>query len=260
MKINGMTYEELLEKAASQVEISDPNKKNTVSWENHLYGNESVLKKYLKREKKNLSWVIEHSIILNPIFVFNYKQSTPVITQSYYRNKILKAYGIRTFGTTCIYKYALNLYLKHDQINEEFGKILIFPNHSTHVHDEDDERDEVIFTKISKVLEIENINKCDVSVCMYWRDILNGRVNKWLEKGYKIYTAGSAYSQDFYLKLAELITRHEKIITVGLSSSTIYALITNKPVLNINFNTKPINDEYIMFIETARSIRGNWMR
>ncbi len=221
-----MSIEQLRSIASEAIENE---KSTTLSWENDLYGNEFIIKKYINRPNIRIPFVTEHSLIQNPlVFGFNTK-GKKYFTQSYFRKQVMKAYGFRSFGEACIYKYALNVYQnKYEKVR--YGKTLIFLTHSTHFHDITADEDETILTILNDLSSAEKLSPSEVSICIYWRDILNDRMLSYSGLGYKIYTVGSAYSKDFLINLADLISGHEKIVCWGVQSAVIYGLITNKSV------------------------------
>lgn len=205
--------------------------------ENMLYGHNKVLRKYLNAEDKTmLKEAILHSIDPNIYHLFNAnevdvdnKYSNKVYIASSIGNEIIKQYlpdkEIIVIGNYMKYVDDLLKPEEYYKIKKKIGKtLLIFPLHSS-PHSE-------IKYNISKFLEKIDIYKekfNTILFCVYWSDILKERHRIFIDRGYKVVTAGCAGDSNFLSRLKSIIKLSDMVMSNGVGSHIGYTVHLNKP-------------------------------
>jgi hypothetical protein len=70
----------------------------------------------------------------------------------------------------------------------------------------------------------------EVVVCLYWRDILLGRAEPYLRRGFRCVTAGHMFDAQFLFRLVEIISSASIVLTDRVGSHLLYALALDRPV------------------------------
>ena len=70
----------------------------------------------------------------------------------------------------------------------------------------------------------------EVVVCLYWRDILLGRADPYVRRGFRCVTAGHIFDNRFLFRLIRIITSASVVYTDRLGSHLLYALALERPV------------------------------
>ncbi len=70
----------------------------------------------------------------------------------------------------------------------------------------------------------------DVAVCLYWRDVLLGRAEPYLRRGFRCVTAGHMFDPSFLFRLVEIISSATVVLTDRLGTHMLYALALDRPV------------------------------
>ncbi len=70
----------------------------------------------------------------------------------------------------------------------------------------------------------------ELVVCLYWRDILLGRAEPYLQAGFRCVTAGHVFDNRFLFRLVRILTSASVVFTDRLGSHLLYALALDKPV------------------------------
>jgi hypothetical protein len=81
-----------------------------------------------------------------------------------------------------------------------------------------------------KIIEEKRKGFDSVIVCLYFKDIQLGRANEYIEKGYKVTTAGHINDACFLNRLKTIIELSDYIISNGVGSHIAYGLYLNKRV------------------------------
>ena len=114
------------------------------------------------------------------------------------------------------------------RLKEKNGKTLLcIPTHSTH-HVADVFNQDVLIDKIEKLKE-EYAFKT-VMVCLYWKDILQGRQVPYVEAGYTVVTAGHIYDGFFLNRLKSILQLSDVVVTNDGGSHVGYAVYEERPV------------------------------
>lgn len=111
------------------------------------------------------------------------------------------------------------------KIKADCGKILlVFPSHSI---------EGVIYKYNTQdfINEIEKVSKDfdSVFVCMYWKDIQDGRYVEYEKKGYKIVTAGHRNDPNFLGRLKDIIDLSDMTMSNTVGTHVGYCVARNKP-------------------------------
>ena len=108
------------------------------------------------------------------------------------------------------------------------SRLLLFPAHSS--HHLDSRFDSEYFLDQA----LEPYGGWDVSVCLYWRDVLRGAERAYLERGLTCRTAGHMYDPRFLGRLRTIIESADAVVTNGVGTHVIYALALGRPVWHVN--------------------------
>lgn len=121
--------------------------------------------------------------------------------------------------------------------------LIVFPPHSgatieSYVDDEDK-----FITHIEKMKN----NYKDIGICIYWRDILKNRHIKYIEAGFKVFTAGNMYDPYFSDRLFEILKNYKYLYTPTIGSHIFYAASMGIDIiLDDSFETKYIASDEIL--------------
>lgn len=224
---------------------------------NNTFGILKILEKYSgKISMKNIA--IEHGFYLGDFFYEREIKYPYILTMSKNRKEILenKNKNLQVIEIGPYIHYAKSYYSKEElkKIKAIYGKILLaFPSHSL---------DSLNVHSNSFIEKIEEIKQeyDTVFICMFYVDIQNGQYKKYLEKGYKIVTAGHRYDIKFLERLRSIIELADYTISNSFGTHVIYCTYLNKPHSifeekldykgNFNFSSKVIKS---VLEETLRS-------
>ncbi len=171
---------------------------------NGFYGIGHVIRRYSGYRKK-INACIEHGMYWGDYYLeFEAKNSglNGMITFGKGRRSVLEKEAdvpVYTIGPYINYAKCLLSEKEQDKLKKEWGDtLLIFPTHSV-------ENLQADFDENSFLEWIESFRKehryQTVLICLYYKDILLGRDQKYKEKGYKIVTAGYLYDPLFLDRL-----------------------------------------------------------
>lgn len=209
----------------------------TIYSENFFYGNYFTIRKALKNRMKGV-FFIEHGIYFGnyvPQYEFNIKAVTIVtfgkhrlkpITQEF--NKCLHAgdkINIITIGPYIHYAEGLMSAEQKSAIKKQYGTImLVFPSHSldgiTVKHD--------VNTFLEEIEKI-SISYDSVFICMYWKDIQDGKHEAYLKKGYTVVTAGHINDSSFLSRLKDIIDLSDMTVSNSIGTHIGYCVNREKP-------------------------------
>lgn len=201
---------------------------------NSFYGNDRVLRAYLGLpQNEKLDAVIEHGVYVTDVLTkVEIDHPFPVIyTFSNYRkdliNKIEKNKEVVAIGPYI--QYARGYYddEKLKIIKKEYGKILlVFPAHSSRTSISDFSMEELL----KKIKEIKYRGRYDnVFICLYWKDILEGRTEIFSDEGYIIVSAGHIYDYLFLDRLKNIIDLADMTMSNDFGAHIGYCIARGKP-------------------------------
>ena len=204
--------------------------------ENLYYGNENSIKKIITQKMGGI-YLIEHgyyfgeylpeySFAYNGIVIITFSMRRVQHMESIIKKSDLKhPLNVVTIGPYINYADSIIDQVEMKKIKEDYGKILlVFPSHSI---------EGVIYKYNTQdfINEIEKVSKDfdSVFVCMYWKDIQDGRYVEYEKKGYKIVTAGHRNDTNFLGRLKDIIDLSDMTMSNTVGTHVGYCVARNKP-------------------------------
>lgn len=198
---------------------------------NRHYGINKAVKNRLHKFFLPLNVVIEHGVYFaDTLAAFELKDFCRfpfVITMGEQREKFLRENGYTALSIGPYIKYADFYYSekKLAEMKQRFGRtLLVFPSHSI-------EGVNSIFDENAFVNEIKKraVDFKTVLICMYWKDILDGRYQRYLSQGFRVVTAGHRSDSSFLSRLKDLIYLADMTMSNNLGTHVGYCISENKP-------------------------------
>ncbi len=212
---------------------------NDLVIDNNFYGISYSIKNYIKMNK-NIDAYIEHGLFIGSYVKndsFEWFTSS-IITFSDYRKKIIRTKTKKNIITIGPYIHYANDLLNEKEYfvyKKKLGKtILAFPSHSI----------KGINASYDVECFLEQIEKKrrgydSVVMCLYWRDALNEElVNKYLARGFKIFTAGNIYDENFLSRLKSMIRLSDFTMSNFVGTHIGYCIYMKKPHWIFSQSTK----------------------
>lgn len=199
---------------------------------NSFYGIGPVLRKFALYDKP-INACIEHGVYfgdyVNP--QETYETNMPaVLTFSKNRKKhIRKLCSKPVFCIGPYINYAELAYedIEIDKIKDQFGKtLLVFPAHSIDRVDSKFDLEE--FMDYIEALKSRD-NFKTILVCLYWKDIELNRDIPYLNRGFKVITAGHRNDPEFLSRLKTFITISDYTISNSVGTHVGYCISLGKP-------------------------------
>lgn len=193
---------------------------------NNTFGILKILENYCgKKTVKNIA--IEHGFYLGEFCDEREMKYSNIITMSESRKDILQKRNknLRVIEVGPYIHYAKSYYTEEEmqKIKSIYGKtLLVFPTHSL---DSLNIQDNFFIEKIEEIKHDYDT----VFICLFYVDIQNGQYKKYLEKGYKIVTAGHRYDIKFLERLRSIIELSDYTISSSFGTHVIYCTHLNKP-------------------------------
>jgi hypothetical protein len=104
-------------------------------------------------------------------------------------------------------------------------RLLFFPPHSSHLF-----RAGYDFGQVERMLERRRAEWNEVSICVYWRDVLDGHADIYRSLGYECVTAGHIYDPMFLGRLRTIIERCDAVLSIEIGSHIFYSIALGRPV------------------------------
>lgn len=225
-------------------------------WDCNLYGLHYILSNFANKPI-NSRISCEHGFIFGSYVLKGFLKNpylNKVITFSDYREQVLAEKGFKSIKIGPYIHYADPLLSSEHfiKLKQSLGKtLLVFPCHSG-------DTVTLNFNNDSFISFIESI-KSDfdtVLVCMYWKDIQMGRDLFYLNKGYKVVTAGHIYDTYFLPRLKTIINLADMTISNDIGTHIGYCIYLDKPHYIYN---QPIEfDESKSKIEITNRSADEW--
>lgn len=219
--------------------------------ENNMYGNGRIIFPNTDLSKEQINKTrIEHGLYLGNLVHSIYKDPIyeTIITFSNYRKCILKNEMDKTILCVGPYiKYA-NLLLSdemYNKIKKEIGRVLlVFPAHSIETVSSVFDMDNFI-----SVIEKKKHSFNTIIICLFWKDILLGKAEKFIKKGYKVVTAGHIYDYYFLDRLKTIISLADFTLSNSIGTHIGYCIYMGKPHYIFKGNVK--------YVEAGDDKRGS---
>jgi hypothetical protein len=194
---------------------------------NAYYGHNRVLRRYAQlRSERSLKVAIEHGPVIAGDRFWEVDTATrmPIFLcagperAAQYREIGGNALEARAIGP-------LILYARHSQARPPGDRLLFFPSHSTH-----HVRTRYDFREVEKLLERYRRDWNQITVCVYWRDVLDGHADVYRSLGVECVTAGHMYDSGFLDRLRMIIERCDAVSSIEVGSHVFYSVALGRPV------------------------------
>ncbi len=204
---------------------------NEIHTPNDFYGHATILKKYAGCSPDyQIKAAIEHS----PYFTRSYwaadiNAPLPAIFASAPHRvpHLRKACKKQVFTLGPLIHYA-SPFLSSAALNRQKKKLgknlLVFPAHSTHHIDAHYD-----IHKFCRQFEKFSKNFDSIRICLYWKDVLRGAADAYLQHGFECVTAGHIYDPLFLNRLKSIIELSTITISNTISTHIGYCIMLNKP-------------------------------
>jgi hypothetical protein len=193
---------------------------------NNNYGFATAIKRYTGWSiHAPLPVLLPHGIAVAETFVHpcEIRPGLPVMSWPEYRDAAFKNVGLEVIPSACPFLYALALFGGSPVRSTGVGT-LFMPAHSTACCDTDMNWDELADSLSSMPDECK-----PVTVCIHWQDEARGRHIPFVNRGYRVVTAGKLQDQTFLYRLIALFKEHKWVAGNEIGSSTLYAIATGRP-------------------------------
>jgi hypothetical protein len=203
----------------------------------NFYGFDFVLSKYINTSRIKSHITNEHGFIFSSFVSDYYTPKNIVLTFSDYREELLKArysnnLKIVKIGPFIHYADSILSSEKTKNIKNKLGKtLLVFPFHSIDGVLSSFDTDSFI----ERIEEYKTKNNFEtVMVCLYWKDIQIGRAEEYVQRGYKVTTAGHINDIYFLNRLRTIIELADFVISNEVGTYIGYCLCLKKEIRLIN--------------------------
>lgn len=198
---------------------------------NRFYGINKAVKRKLHKRFLSLDIVIEHGVYFsNSLVDFELRDFCRfpfVITMGVQREFFLNKNGYNALSIGPYIRY-VDFYSSKEglaSMKRNLGKtLLVFPSHSI-------EGVNSVFNEEAFVNEIKKyaVSFDTILICMYWKDILDNRYQRYLDYGFKIVTAGHRSDPSFLSRLKDLIYLADMTMSNNLGTHLGYCISEHKP-------------------------------
>jgi hypothetical protein len=228
--------------------------------DNNIYGHGEIIKCFLKINKNSFfnNLIIEHGLVFADFVQPHILKSfaNKIFTFSDYRRDIILKYtnkNVICIGPYIAYAESLLNESELQNLKNKWGNcLLVFPTHS--IPDL-----KVSFNKNLFCDEIDKIgiNYDNVIICLYWKDVLSGESKFYLNRGYKVVTAGNMYDVNFLNRLKSIIFLSSYTMSNSIGTHVGYSLYLGKPFYLFNQDYKlesnKLNNEFMQYENLQKS-------
>ena len=222
------TLERLLDLARDRT-LSTPEKHPS----NDFYGHAAILKAYAGRPQEiSTNCVIVHGPMFPSLhWEVDLKAPLPVLLTANRAacSELRKHTDKQIVAVGPLLSYA-RPHLSPPQLAEEKRRLgrnlLVFPSHSTHHIDARYDYDAVCREIAAYGRDFDS-----VTICLYWKDILNGVAPMFAAHGFNLETAGHIFDRGFMNRLKTLFTLSDAVVTYSWTSALGFAVSMKKPVV-----------------------------
>lgn len=196
--------------------------------ENAFYGMDRIIKRYAGwPQERPLKAVIPHGIVMDRNFVPRAERNIPLPAVLCYPDYRLEAYRRQTgkwvVPAASPYLYMLELFEKEADggkgSTEKREGTLFFPAHSTHHITV-----EMNYERLAE--KLHGLDEClhPVDVCLYWKDYNLGRAKPFLDRGFKVVSAGHMFDPEFLYRFHRLCSGYRYAGSNEIGSNLFYSV------------------------------------
>ncbi len=198
---------------------------------NDFYGHAVILKRYADLPPElPLGASLEHGPFI-PSFAWRVDLESPLPAMLCFSASRVKVLTTRTakpalaVGPPILYaRPALGPTAFRAQKNRLGRSLLVFPSHSTH-HIAVDWDWEALFGLMEEV----GRDFDSVRVCLYWKDVLGGKAEPFLRRGYECVSAGHMFDPEFLPRLRSLIELSDMTLANEYGTQLGYSVLLGRP-------------------------------
>jgi len=198
---------------------------------NLFYYHARILKKFAGiDERYKLPYAIEHGPYLNNfVWDADLQSDTPgIITFSDYRYGVLSKVTDKPIVRIGPYIHYAYSFLTPEEIEKQKKKqgrtLLVLPSHSTHYHEVsfDYQKDVDFILETGKGFDT-------ILVCLYWKDILDGKADYYRNNKFRLITAGHIFDPLFLPRLKSIIMLSDFTMSNSPGTHIGYCVDLGKP-------------------------------
>jgi len=200
---------------------------NEIHRPNAFYGHAFQLKRYAGfPQNVPLKLMLQHAP-MQIDYVWPLEANSPLPTylcaSNHYADVFSTASGKRTIPIGSFIQYTEGFEkARHSKPPEK--TLLVFPLHSTNHYEYSYSMDNLIAYLGHQEAYFERIR-----VCVYWKDILRGDHQKYMEAGYDIVCAGHMFDQQFLTRLVKIIGDCTHSVTMFPGSNLLFTTLMDRP-------------------------------
>lgn len=193
---------------------------------NDFYGHAGLLKRYASLPPRQpLHATVEHGLTALPT-VWYFDVSAPFPTFLCAGEQRAEAYRrVRPDRTAIPIGPMIHYAADGPPAPRVRGRLLVFPAHSTH-----DLRSGFDVAAFARTIAGYRDRFEDVTVCLYWKDVLQGAEAVYRAEGFDCVTAGHMFDPDFLPRLRRIIEASGTVMTNRFGSYLPYAVALGRPV------------------------------
>ena len=194
---------------------------------NSYYGHDRALRRYAElRTERSLKVAIEHGPVLvgDRIWEVDTETRMPIFLCA--SRDRARQYG--DLGGSALEAHAIGpliLYAREPEERPPGDRLLFFPSHSSHHVSASYD-----FREVERTIEGYRAEWNQVSVCVYWRDVLDGHADFYRSLGVECVTAGHMYDPGFLDRLRAIIERCDAVRSIEVGSHIFYSVALGRPV------------------------------
>lgn len=196
------------------------------------YGHAALIKHYCGLPQEYpLKAAIEHGVQLNGVVEYIWEVDRDTVLPVFLcANPDHAAHYAQATGKTAVAIGPMVLYalggVPADPIAapDAQGRLLVIPTHSTH-HIESRYDIDAFLAHIRPYLKQFN----DVSVLLYWKDVLSGQAELYGRYGFNVVTAGHMFDPGFLLRWAQIVAEHQAVVSNCVGTHTLFTALMHKP-------------------------------
>ena len=191
---------------------------------NAFYGIGDIVKQYARYPvNRPLRVVVPHGVVLSSSYVWRAEISSPCSLVFCYPVYRMQAYRkqLRWRKLICNsaspYLYLLKL-IEYRSGSNRIGTVF-FPSHSTHHI-----KASIDTSNLIKRLQCLDEVFHPITICIYWKDYLQGQHIPFMENGFDVVSAGHIFDREFLYRFHNICSNHEFACSNEIGSHTFYSI------------------------------------